>query len=233
MGSRLAVATVSATPRAPAVTGHWSSDTNWKPPEAIEAVERHAESLARSIRAALGRARRLSVDRLRAILRPITLPQVPTSPAEALMMFNEGSRMANCAECPRRLRRQGRFIRDAYLAVFEKIRRGDRPGRKTEIQGFAIGRLLLLAQPAELYHALYERLRRRIRNKQLILAGYSNDSVGYVPDRRSYRIDRLPLSGYASYAPYYVPIIKGEYRFRDDVGDVLFGELVRLSNGME
>ena len=209
-----------------------AADTNCGPPQSLPAVRRHAEALAASIRRALQQARPLAVPRLKAIRRSITLPQVPTTRAEVLMMFNEGARMADCRDCPERIRRQGRFIRDAYATIFKKLKRGDRPGRRTEIQGFALGDLLLLAQPSELYNGFYTAFRRRLRGKRLILAGYANDAVGYIPEPAGYRVDRLPLPGYQYYAPYVVPVIMGDYRFREDAGAVLLDKLAGLARGL-
>jgi neutral/alkaline ceramidase-like enzyme len=209
-----------------------ATETCVRPPESLKAVQCHGEWLAASIRKTLAKARPLAVDRLEAVLRPVTLPQVPTELSECLMMYNEAARLVDRDDVPDRLRRQARFIRDGYLAVFEKVKRGDKPGRKTEIQAFAIGEMLLLAEPGELFHSVYKEIRRTLGRCKLILAGYSNDAVGYIPEPRDFKIDKLPLPGYQYYAPYYVPIIKGEYRFRPDVGQYLKAQLIDLATEM-
>ena len=196
-------------------------------PEAMKALQRHSRALAGAIRRALNKATPLRVDRLKATLRAITLPQVRTPAAEAFMMYAEGARMAGVND--QRIRRWGRFLRDAYAEIFRKIKRGDRPGLRTELQGFAIGRLLILAQPSELYFTFYERLRRTLRGRKLIFAGYTNDTVGYVPDRKAFEITSVVTPPFGTYAPYMVPIIRCDYRFREDVGDVLFDRVVGLS----
>jgi len=201
-------------------------------PEAMKALDRHSRAFAAAIRRALRTVKPLRVGRLRSALRTITLPQVRTPVAEALLMLNEAKRMAGCKDCPDRVRRRGRFLRDAYLSIFEKIERGDRPGLRTEIQGFAIGDLLLLAHPSELYFTFYEQLRRKLRTRKLIFAGYTNDTVGYVPDRRAYQVKGPAKPGFGSYAPYTVPIIRGDYRFKENVGEVLLRHVLNLSKSL-
>jgi len=201
-------------------------------PEGLAALRKHADLFAGAVRRALKKARPLRVDRLAARLKAITLPQVPTDVSEAVLMFYAGQIMASRVQSPDIVHRRGLFFQDAYRAVMEKIRRGDRPGLKTEIQKFAVGGLLVLAQPSELYFTFYEKLRRGLRGRKVIFAGYTNDSVGYIPPASAFEVERLPAPGFSQYAPFFSPIMFGEYRYRKDVGDVLVARELALAESL-
>lgn len=66
-----------------------------------------------------------------------------------------------------------------------------------EVQALRIGDAYLAANPSELFTALAFDLRRRWAHDDLFVLGYSNGSVGYMPDahdveRRSYAADASP-----------------------------------------
>lgn len=53
-------------------------------------------------------------------------------------------------------------------------------------------------------------------------------SVGYIPSADMYEVDKEKLE----YPAYFVPWINGDFRFREDVGDVLLGEMVKLARDL-
>ena len=67
----------------------------------------------------------------------------------------------------------------------------------TEVQAIRAGDAWLVSNPSELFTTLALDLRRRFANDNLMIAGYANDSIGYVPDahdldRRSYAANQSP-----------------------------------------
>jgi neutral ceramidase len=82
-----------------------------------------------------------------------------------------------------------------------------------ELQAFRIGSAYFVAQPSELFTKFGLDLRDRFTSKDLFMLGYSNDSVGYVPD--DYEIER------GGYAALQSPKFTGQCPFTPRSGDVL------------
>ena len=68
------------------------------------------------------------------------------------------------------------------------------------------------------------RTQPRYRSRVMV-TGYTNDYVGYIPARDRYDFEKLNA---LSYPAYFTPWICGDFRYREDVGDVLVHEMVRL-----
>jgi hypothetical protein len=67
----------------------------------------------------------------------------------------------------------------------------------TEVQAIRAGDAWLVTNPSELFTTLALDLRRRWPHDDLMIAGYANDSIGYVPDahdieKRSYAANQSP-----------------------------------------
>jgi len=201
--------------------------------EALKLLDKHSAALADRIREGLRRARPVAVERLKSVLRSVVLPQVRVQDSQVVVLHDITRLIKGCTGCPTDLDNWGRFLSDANDVVIRKLIRGVEAGLATEVQGFAVGDILILAQPAELFFTFYEQMRKKLAGRKLILAGYANDIVGYVPDRRSYDITPLPSARtFAYYAPYMVPLILGDYPFRPDVGDYLVGELLAVADAL-
>ena len=56
-----------------------------------------------------------------------------------------------------------------------------------------------------------------------MMAGYANDYIGYIP-----AADRYDFENGLSYPAYFTPWMCGEFRYREDVGEVLVSEMVSL-----
>jgi len=195
--------------------------------EALGILRRRARVLADRIRDGLDRARPGRVNRLKSVSRSITLPQVRPGDWQVVLVNELTRLMIDSEGCSTDVRNWGRFLREANNAIIRKLKRGDKAGLRTEIQGFALGEVLILAHPSELFFTFYDQMRKQLKNRKFLLAGYANDLVGYIPDRTSYDITALPSDKpFGYYAPYIVPLILQTYPFRPDAGSYLVGKLL-------
>jgi hypothetical protein len=83
----------------------------------------------------------------------------------------------------------------------------------TEVQALRVGDAYLVANPSELFTTLALDVRRRWPHDDLMIVGYANDSVGYVPD--AYDIERR------SYAATQSPKFKNQFPFTPASGAAL------------
>jgi hypothetical protein len=83
----------------------------------------------------------------------------------------------------------------------------------TEVQAVRVGDAWLVTNPSELFTTLALDLRRRWPHDDLMIVGYANDSVGYVPD--AYDIERR------SYAALQSPKFKNQFPFTPAAGPAL------------
>jgi hypothetical protein len=83
----------------------------------------------------------------------------------------------------------------------------------TEVQALRIGDAFFVAHPSELFTKFGLNLRERFSSKNLFVLGYSNGSIGYVPD--DYEIER------GGYAALQSPKFTGQYPFTPKSGEAL------------
>jgi hypothetical protein len=88
---------------------------------------------------------------------------------------------------------------------------------EAEVQAIRIGDVWLVANPAELFTTLGLEVRRRWPHEDLFMLGYSNGSIGYLPD--AHDIERR------SYAAYQSPKFTGQFPFTPESG-------IRMVQGM-
>lgn len=78
---------------------------------------------------------------------------------------------------------------------------------KTEVQAFRFGDAYVVSNPSELFSSFSLDLRRRWPHKDLMIVGYANDGISYMPDaydiaRRSYAAAQSPkFVGHFPFAP--------------------------------
>ncbi len=95
---------------------------------------------------------------------------------------------------------------------------------QTEIQAFRIGDALVLAHGSELFCEFGLELKEQFAPRHVLVAGYVNDFIGYVPDPEDFE-----RGGYAAAT---VPQMCGNFPFTRDVGTRLADELSRLASGI-
>jgi hypothetical protein len=103
--------------------------------------------------------------------------------------------------------------------VVSKIGEGAKP-ITTEIQALRIGDIYFAAHPSELFTKFGLDLRDRTPAKDLFVLGYSNGSIGYIPDE-----NEIERGGYAALQS---PKFTGQCPFTTNSGDALVQGLLQL-----
>jgi hypothetical protein len=84
---------------------------------------------------------------------------------------------------------------------------------ETEVQAFRLGDAYVVAQPSELFSSLALDLRRRWQHEDLMIVGYANDGIGYMPD--AHDLAR------GTYAATQSPKFTGQFPFVPESGERL------------
>jgi hypothetical protein len=208
---------------------------NLPPNQTVPLLEQLSGRFAGYVREALKTASRLKVDRIAMEGKEIDLPQAPTDRALILRQmqladdllgsstFPAGSKQE--PPLPARAERWLRFTRDTSRAVFDRYNRLPLTEKETEIQAARIQDVLILADPGEVFIALADQVCQMLPGWKVWVTGYTNDYVGYIPTPDRYA---LVAKEKFNYPAYFAPVFLGDFRWRDDVGDVLVHDLVRL-----
>jgi len=210
-----------------------SNEINYASPEKCQQLLDHLSDLfAGYVRQALKSATLMDVKQLEMDTRPLSLPEVPTDRALVLRQMQLANELlgdpAKPSALPLDVQRWLRYSGDSSRAVFERFKRSPRDARETEIQALRLQDVLILTAPAEVFITFANQLAYMLPNWKVWAAGYANDYVGYIPSADRYDV----ASEKFSYAAYFTPGMNGEFRFREDVGDVLVREMVRLAHEM-
>jgi hypothetical protein len=207
----------------------------WAAPEVCREPGR---ALAGKALEALARARRVEKETLQACALRVALPTQRYS-REEVMKENEeghyrlatgdttgwrdtlGRAMVNVPErFPERyggdvglaVRALARFAVEWTEAILPEL--DTRPETlETEVQAIRLGDAYLAAQPAELFSSFALDLRRRWPPEDLMIVGYANAGIGYLPD--AHDIARR------SYAATQSPRFTGQFPFVPESGNVL------------
>jgi hypothetical protein len=83
----------------------------------------------------------------------------------------------------------------------------------TEVQAVRVGDAYLVTNPSEFFTTLALDLRRQWPHEDLLIAGYANDSIGYLPD--AHDVERR------TYAAYQSPRFKNQFPFTAQSGGVM------------
>jgi hypothetical protein len=93
-------------------------------------------------------------------------------------------------------------------------------GMEVGVQALRIGNLFVAAHPAELFTSLGLDLRRRWPHEHLFVLGYSNGSIGYLPDAAE-----IERGGYAALQS---PRFTGQAPFTPESGPALVEGLLKV-----
>jgi hypothetical protein len=187
---------------------------------------------------AFGAARPVEVPRVKAVARPVVLPtrrwtreEIQGDRAEAEYRLRSGDTTGwleglarACVNHPPRLPQ--RYGGDVSRTVQAVCRFGvewtddalkdleTRPETlTTEVQAIRVGDAFLVTNGSELFTTLAFDTRRRWGQDDLMIVGYANDSIGYVPD--AFDIERQ------SYAATQSPKFKNQFPFTAASGPAL------------
>jgi hypothetical protein len=209
-------------------------EINHAPPEKCERMLEHSSDLFASyVRQALVAAAPMDVKQLEMETRPLILPEVPTDRALVLRQMLLAEQLlepasgANAAPAlPLDAQRWLRYSRDSAKAVLARFDRMPLDAKETETQALRIQDVLILTDPGETFITFANQTQEMLPGWKVWVAGYANDYVGYIPSADRYDL----TTGDFSYPAYFTPTMNGEFRYREDVGDVLVYQLVAFGH---
>lgn len=98
--------------------------------------------------------------------------------------------------------------------------------RQTQMQALRIQDVLILTDPGETFITFANQTQEMLPGWKVWVAADANDYVGYIPSADRYDVTHVQFS----YPAYFTPMMNGEFRYREDVGDVLVHELVSFGH---
>ncbi|MBU4285989.1 MAG: hypothetical protein KKD76_03680, partial [Verrucomicrobia bacterium] len=110
-----------------------------------------------------------------------------------------------------------------WIAAAEALK-GKVTAPPTEIQGFRLGPMLLLASPFETFQAIKNDVKARTGIPVTLVMGLTNDTLGYAPDRTA--------AARGGYAADLAPLIIGTLPFAR-IHDELVEQLVALATALQ
>lgn len=202
---------------------------NNQPPEQCrKLLGELSDLLAGYVRQAIKSASPLPVTRIDMATKEVSLPEVPADKSLLLKTIQLTDKLLKEPNLTPEAQGDLRFSRDSARAVFDRYQRLPLNERETEIQVLRIQDVLILTDPAELFITFANQIDEMLPNWKVWVAGYANDYVGYIPTPDRYDLSQEKYS----YPAYFTPMMNSEFRFREDVGDVLVHELVAFASGM-
>jgi len=175
--------------------------------ESLAALAVWAERYARSVRSGLAAARPLAEGPVRAARLEKRFSRVPVPPDELRRLLAEQEALierpgADDADGAVRL---AAVKAAAYRKLLTALERGEDLNPPTELQAFQIGSITLLGSPFEIFHAIKEEARLRLKSEHPLILGLVNDELGYAPDRA--------VAARGGYAAQQVPLMLGRLPF--------------------
>ncbi len=194
--------------------------------ESLQKLDLLAGMLAGDIRAALQKAERFDASAIGMDTHRIVLPLVPPEKAPIIDRLKTAEDWLGTPDLPAKLRGLLEFRRDSARTVLERFERPPLTEKSTEIQAAVIGNVVLAANPGETFLVFGQKTAERLKGHRVMVVGYTNDYAGYIPASDRYVLDAAKG---LSYPAYLAPWFCSEFRYREDVGDVLVGEMVSIA----
>ena len=190
--------------------------------ESLQKLDLLASRVASGISAALDSSKPEPVSMLVMKSQRIALPLVPPEKATVVDRWHAAEQLLKKTRLPAGLAGELEFRRDSGRAVFERFNHPPLDEKSTEVQAVSLGKIVIVANPGETFLQFGEETAAKLTGYKVMVTGYTNDYVGYIPAK-----DRYIVQGERelSYPAYLTPWINGEFRFREDVGDVLVREM--------
>ena len=165
----------------------------------------------------------VQVSEIKTVNREVTLPLEKLSRQLVLRYIRMVERMMEVENLPLDIRKQLLFEKTAFDEIWKlyDIKDGDK--RITEMQAFRFGDIIIASHPAELFYSFQEKVMDEMKPYKVMLAGYSNDFIGYIPGE-----DRYDVSGRRySYPAHYVPLAFKSLPYVPNIGGIYAEELLR------
>ena len=193
--------------------------------ESLQKLDLLASRLAGSITQAMDGSHPEPASSLSSALRPIALPQIVPDKDVVIDRLRTAEYTLKQANLTPDLSGYMRFRADSARAAYERFNRQPLDRWDTEVQAIAVGPVLIVANPGETFVQFGLATMDAFPGRKVMVTGYTNDYVGYIPAKDRYIVH--PDSE-LSYPAYMTPWLNGEFRFREDVGDVLVREMVAV-----
>jgi len=193
--------------------------------DSLLALDVIAARYANAVRNGLREARLLVVDEIRCALREVVFHRKPWDLARLRAMLAEQEAVLHApgARDGDRKVRMATVNAIALRQLVATAEAGESLEPPTELQGFRLGPLALLAAPFEIFQAIKNEVRAQARSPIALVMGVTNDSLGYAPDQTA-----AARGGYAADT---VPLICGALPFAD-IHSELVCELLQLETAL-
>ncbi|HUT60071.1 MAG TPA: neutral/alkaline non-lysosomal ceramidase N-terminal domain-containing protein [Phycisphaerae bacterium] len=191
--------------------------------ESLEALDVIAARYANAVRDGLARAQPLDVDAVRHCLRQATFTckDWPVDKLESMLAEKEAR-----VQAPDATDDSARMDTVHVVALRRLIAKaqGDESLQPTtEVQGFRLGPVAILASGFEIFQAVKNDINAAARSPIPLVAGLTNDSSGYAPDRAT--------TARGGYAADFVPLMIGTLPLAN-IHDELVAALLDLERGL-
>ncbi len=168
--------------------------------EALLALDVIASRYARAVRRGLVEAQPVRVDSLGCILRTVSFSRKPLDLDQLRLLLAEEEKIMHAPDASDsdrnvRMATVNALALRQWIAAAEA---GKVEAPPTEVQGFRVGPILLLASPFETFQAIKNDVKARAGPSVTLVLGCTNGALGYAPDhtaaaRGGYAADVVPL----------------------------------------
>ena len=192
--------------------------------EAVEKLHLLSDRFAGFIEKALDNTKPVVKEPVSAGRKIISLPQIILDRAAVLRtLIITDDFLKYQGSLPEEVERRLKFEKAVHEALWKRF---DVPGdkRETEIQAVKFGDFIIATHPAELFFQFHKDLEESLKSYKTMISGYTNDFIGYVPTPDKYDVSQREYS----YPAHFVPLMVGEFPFKQDVGGILINEMQQL-----
>lgn len=169
-------------------------------------------------------ALKINVDEVKMVSRKVTLPLQKIHDRQLILRHIKfAEKLIELENLPEDARKQLLFEKIAFEEIWKccDMENGDQTS--TEMQAVRFGDIIIGSHPAELFYQFQEKIQNCVKEYKVIVAGYTNDFIGYIPSENRYDVSK----GRYSYPAYYVPLVFKTLPFKADIGEIFTGELIK------
>lgn len=185
--------------------------------QALPQLKLLSERFANYLESGLKASNPVEVDLMKTASFEVALPFDRLSKPLLLRHLKLVDEMLGYKELPVEARRSLLFEKTGFEGIWKHYDSDGSESWKVEIQAFRFGDVIIAANPGELFYSIQEKIFDAVRPYKIMLAGYSNDSVGYIPTADKFDVSQRIFP----YSVYWVPIAFSKPPFRQDVGEIL------------
>jgi len=194
--------------------------------DALPALDVIAARFARSVRAGLARTEPLTVDSIAQVLKEVRFKrlQPPIEDLRKQLSDQEAIFAAPDASDEDHEVRMAAVYAPKLRGIIAKLEKGEALESSTEVQGFRLGPVAILASPFETFQAIKNDVVAAAKAPIPLVLSLANDLQGYAPDR-----DVARRGGYAAQQ---VPLMFGSTPFAN-IHDELVDTLLEIDRELD